>query len=99
MQFEMRIPGPFLVVAPLSTITNWEIEFKRWAPGMNVVVYTGDSNSREIIRNYEFYGPLGAGHTNKLHFSALLTTYELVLKDSNCVSIASFSPAHREPLG
>jgi chromodomain-helicase-DNA-binding protein 4 len=29
--------GPHLVVAPLSTLRNWEREFATWAPQMNVV--------------------------------------------------------------
>lgn len=29
--------GPHLVVAPLSTLRNWEREFATWAPHMNVV--------------------------------------------------------------
>jgi len=28
-------PGPFLVVAPLSTLTNWCTEFARFAPNVN----------------------------------------------------------------
>jgi SNF2 family DNA or RNA helicase len=29
--------SPHLVVAPLSTLRNWEREFATWAPEMNVV--------------------------------------------------------------
>ena len=29
--------GPHLVVAPLSTLRNWEREFANWSPQMNVV--------------------------------------------------------------
>ena len=25
-------PGPFLVIVPLSTMTNWVLEFEKWAP-------------------------------------------------------------------
>jgi len=28
--------GPFLIIAPLSTITNWALEFQRWAPSLDV---------------------------------------------------------------
>lgn len=31
--------SPHLVVAPLSTLRNWEREFATWAPHMNVVSY------------------------------------------------------------
>jgi chromodomain-helicase-DNA-binding protein 1 len=34
-----NIPGPFLIVVPLSTLTNWAAEFKRWCPSMNVLMY------------------------------------------------------------
>uniref|UniRef100_A0A8D0HC32 Chromodomain helicase DNA binding protein 3 n=1 Tax=Sphenodon punctatus TaxID=8508 RepID=A0A8D0HC32_SPHPU len=46
--------GPFLVSAPLSTIINWEREFQMWAPKFYVVTYTGDKDSRSIIRENEF---------------------------------------------
>jgi ATP-dependent DNA helicase len=29
---EMNVTGPFLVVAPLSTLPNWLLEFERFAP-------------------------------------------------------------------
>lgn len=31
------IPGPHLVVAPLSTIDNWANEAERWCGNMNVI--------------------------------------------------------------
>lgn len=42
--------GPFLLVVPLSTLPTWQMEFDRWAPQLNVVVYVGDVNSRELVR-------------------------------------------------
>lgn len=27
--------GPHLVIVPLSTLTNWQLEFERWAPGVS----------------------------------------------------------------
>jgi SNF2 family DNA or RNA helicase len=29
-------PGPFLVIAPLSTLTNWCTEFARFAPNVSL---------------------------------------------------------------
>ena len=40
--------------APLSTIINWEREFEMWAPDFYVVTYTGDKESRSVIRENEF---------------------------------------------
>lgn len=34
------VRGPFLVIAPLSTIPNWQREFEGWTD-LNVVVYHG----------------------------------------------------------
>lgn len=56
LRLELGQPGPFLVVVPLSTITNWAKEFAKWAPQLNVVMYTGNSRARAVIRQYEFYG-------------------------------------------
>ena len=39
--------------APLSTIINWEREFEMWAPDFYVVTYTGDKDSRAVIRENE----------------------------------------------
>ena len=47
-QNAQQLPGPFLVVVPLSTITNWAKEFRKWLPDMNVVVYVGNRASREV---------------------------------------------------
>jgi chromodomain-helicase-DNA-binding protein 1 len=67
--------GPFLVVVPLSTLPAWMQQFENWAPDMNVISYTGNTASREMIRQYEF------GPARKLKFNVLVTTYEFVLKD------------------
>lgn len=32
MMIEKKVTGPFLVVAPLSTLPNWVNEFKRFTP-------------------------------------------------------------------
>ena len=47
LAMEMAIPGPFLVVVPLSTVPNWIREFRKWLPQVNALVYVGDSKSRE----------------------------------------------------
>lgn len=45
--------GPFLIVAPLSTIPHWQREFLGWT-GMNTIVYHGSAKDREVIREFEF---------------------------------------------
>uniref|UniRef100_A0A671KT03 Chromodomain-helicase-DNA-binding protein 2-like n=1 Tax=Sinocyclocheilus anshuiensis TaxID=1608454 RepID=A0A671KT03_9TELE len=72
-----QLYGPFLLVVPLSTLTSWQREFDTWAPDMNVVVYLGDVTSRKTIRDYEWIHQ----QTKRIKFNALLTTYEILLKD------------------
>uniref|UniRef100_A0A3B3D652 Chromodomain helicase DNA binding protein 2 n=1 Tax=Oryzias melastigma TaxID=30732 RepID=A0A3B3D652_ORYME len=72
-----QLYGPFLLVVPLSTLTSWQREFDTWAPDMNVVVYIGDVMSRKTIRDYEWVNH----QTKRIRFNALLTTYEILLKD------------------
>ncbi len=45
--------GPFLIIAPLSTIPHWQREFTGWT-NMNTIVYHGSADNRNIIREYEF---------------------------------------------
>lgn len=79
LQNAQQVHGPFLVVVPLSTLSNWAKEFRKWLPDMNVIVYVGTRASREVCQQYEFYNEKQVGRTTK--FNALLTTYEVVLKD------------------
>ena len=76
---QVNLTGPFLVVVPLSTLPNWKKEFNIWAPNLNTVVYIGDGNSREVVRSYEVYN---SGKGRRYKMNVLLTTYEVVLKDS-----------------
>uniref|UniRef100_A0AAY4AP33 DNA helicase n=1 Tax=Denticeps clupeoides TaxID=299321 RepID=A0AAY4AP33_9TELE len=90
---EGHTKGPFLVSAPLSTIINWEREFEMWAPDFYVVTYTGDKDSRAIIRENEFTfddtAVKGGKKAFKLRapikFHVLLTSYELVTIDQNAL--------------
>ncbi len=77
--------GPFLVIAPLSTIPHWKREFEGWTT-MNAVVYHGSAAARDVIRKYELYHRDPNTHKVILgapKFNVLITTYEMVLHDSN----------------
>ncbi|WCJ28910.1 Chromodomain-helicase-DNA-binding protein 1 [Euphorbia peplus] len=84
LQNAQQIPGPFLVVVPLSTLSNWAKEFRKWLPDMNIIIYVGTRASREVCQQYEFHNDKGVGRPIK--FNALLTTYEVVLKDKAVLS-------------
>ncbi|CAL8391182.1 unnamed protein product [Arctogadus glacialis] len=46
MMVERGVLGPFLVVAPLSTLPNWIREFKRFTPTVPVQLYHGPAKER-----------------------------------------------------
>ncbi len=69
-------PGPYLVIVPLSTLTNWNLEFEKWAPTVSRIVYKGPPTTRK-------------GQQDKIRqgrFQVLLTTYEYVIKDRPLLS-------------
>ncbi|XP_010217835.1 PREDICTED: chromodomain-helicase-DNA-binding protein 8-like, partial [Tinamus guttatus] len=80
--FNVGIRGPFLVIAPLSTITNWEREFSTWTE-MNSIVYHGSLASRQMIQQYEMYCKDARGRLvpGAYKFDALITTFEMILSD------------------
>ncbi|KAK3032361.1 hypothetical protein RJ639_037079, partial [Escallonia herrerae] len=84
LQNAQQIHGPFLVVVPLSTLSNWAKEFKKWLPDMNVIIYVGTRASREVCQQYEFYSDKNGGRG--IIFDTLLTTYEVLLKDKAVLS-------------
>uniref|UniRef100_A0A8C0KRH6 Chromodomain helicase DNA binding protein 8 n=1 Tax=Canis lupus dingo TaxID=286419 RepID=A0A8C0KRH6_CANLU len=80
--YNVGIHGPFLVIAPLSTITNWEREFNTWTE-MNTIVYHGSLASRQMIQQYEMYCKDSRGRLipGAYKFDALITTFEMILSD------------------
>ena len=34
---EKEVWGPHLIIVPTSVQLNWEMEFKKWAPGLKVI--------------------------------------------------------------
>ncbi|SCV05451.1 LANO_0H07778g1_1 [Lachancea nothofagi CBS 11611] len=69
-------PGPFLVIVPLSTITNWTLEFEKWAPTLSTIIYKGTPNQRKSMQHQIRFG----------NFEVLLTTYEYIIKDRSLLA-------------
>lgn len=67
---ENRVDGPFLVVAPLSTIRNWGSEFRKFAPDIEVIEYVGTKDVRKKM-----------SMRNSMKHSVIVTSYEIVIKD------------------
>lgn len=75
--------GPFLVIAPLSTLNSWAETFDHWTPDINYVTYIGSQGSRNIIKDYELFVN---GNTRKPKFHVLLTSFEFALYDAPFLS-------------
>uniref|UniRef100_A0A673JVN0 Chromodomain-helicase-DNA-binding protein 9-like n=1 Tax=Sinocyclocheilus rhinocerous TaxID=307959 RepID=A0A673JVN0_9TELE len=74
------IKGPFLIIAPLSTIANWEREFRTWM-NLNVIVYHGSVVSRQMLQQYEMHFRDAQGRVIRgaYRFQAVITTFEMIL--------------------
>ncbi|GAB6025093.1 putative global transcription activator SNF2L2, variant 3 [Chamberlinius hualienensis] len=66
-----KINGPYLIIVPLSTLSNWQLEFEKWSPSVVVIAYKGSPNTRRVIQP----------QLRNSKFNVLLTTYEYVIKD------------------
>ena len=73
MEFKDNL-GPYLIVVPLSTMSNWVNEFHKWCPSARLVVYKGTPGQRkELFRDQVRNG----------QFNVLLTTYEYIIRDKS----------------
>ncbi|KAK9472162.1 SNF2 family N-terminal domain-containing protein [Dipodascopsis tothii] len=71
---EKQIWGPHLIVVPTSVMLNWEMEFKRFAPGFRIMTYYGNPSQRKEKRR---------GWNNDDSWDVCITSYQLVIHDQN----------------
>ena len=79
--YEMGVPGPFLVVAPLSTVPNWVNEFKRFSPTVPVVLYHGNQQERFLLRKKLQEVTTSKELDGKLMRNVIVTSYEIAMND------------------
>lgn len=70
--------GPFLIVAPSSTLYNWQQEIKRFCPVLKVLPYWGNLKQRKTIRKFLSLKSLGSPHSP---FHIVITSYQLIVAD------------------
>ncbi|CAH1967332.1 unnamed protein product [Acanthoscelides obtectus] len=71
-----KVNGPYLIIVPLSTLSNWVLEFEKWAPSVLVVSYKGSPAGRRQVQS----------QMRSTKFNVLLTTYEYVIKDKGVLA-------------
>ncbi|CAO0790446.1 unnamed protein product [Mucor circinelloides] len=99
--YNLNVRGPFLIVAPLSTIPHWERAVRAWTD-LNVIDYRGSTFSRDLIVETEFYykDVQSKPIPNRYKFDVLITTYEMASLGAPHIKdipwkCAVFDEAHR----
>ncbi|KAI0478587.1 SNF2 family N-terminal domain-containing protein [Xylariaceae sp. FL0804] len=72
--------GPHLIIAPLSTVSNWQDEFQKWTPSIPFVLYHGKISERRQIMRDKIMKHYPKGRPNE-RFPVVVTSYEMVLRD------------------
>ena len=79
---EKKISGPFLISAPLSTVSNWVDEFARWTPDIKTVLYHGSKDERAELRR-KLMNPR---NQKDMNFPVVCTSYEISMNDRKFLS-------------
>ncbi|KAK4685864.1 helicase SRCAP/SWR1, partial [Tremellales sp. Uapishka_1] len=66
--------GHHLIIVPTSVILNWEMEFKKFLPGMKVLTYYGNQKERKEKR---------IGWHTENAWQVCITSYQIVLADQH----------------
>ncbi|EAS35192.3 chromatin remodelling complex ATPase chain ISW1 [Coccidioides immitis RS] len=68
------ITGPHLITVPKSTLDNWNREFSKWTPEVNVLVLQGAKEERHQLINDRLIDE---------KFDVCITSYEMVLREKS----------------
>lgn len=77
--------GPHLIVAPLSTLSNWIEEFKKWTPDVPVLLYHGTPGKRQELRRTRILNHIENGRPDE-KFPVVCTSYDMVIRDERELS-------------
>ncbi|CAL9736893.1 ISWI chromatin-remodeling complex ATPase Isw1p [Monosporozyma servazzii] len=64
--------GPFLVIAPKSTLNNWLREFNKWTPEVNAFILQGDKDERAQMIQNRFM---------TCEFDVVIASYEIIIRE------------------
>ena len=71
------IKGPFLVVAPSSTLHNWDRELRQFYPDFKVLPYWGSLEDRKVNRQRLHHRKIYSPDAD----SVVVTSYDIIIKD------------------
>ncbi|WFD28001.1 Putative DNA helicase ino80 [Malassezia nana] len=71
--------GPFLVIAPASTLHNWQQEITKFVPALKALPYWGNVKDRAVLR--KFWNRKQISYDRDAPFHVLVTSYQLVVSD------------------
>ncbi len=74
-----ELSSPALIICPASLVYNWEKEIKHFAPGLDVLVISGNVEERENI------------FTNQRKEQIWVTSYDLLKRDIQWYETMKFS--------
>ena len=84
--------GPFIVVCPLSTVSNWIEEIEEWT-NLRVVCLIGNEKSRDMIKKnliFQHIDDKGKLNTEEIIFDVLIVSYEMLSKELSFIKKFSF---------
>ncbi|CAM9417402.1 unnamed protein product, partial [Choristocarpus tenellus] len=72
---ELKVRGPYLVVVPLSVLSNWISEMEKFCPSLRSVRFHGPREERNRIKGEEI--------KDLAEFDVVVTTYEMLSSEAN----------------
>ena len=72
LKYVENISGPFLIIAPKSTLNNWLREINHWTPGVDAFVLQGNKEERaQLIKD----------KLSECDFDIVVASYEIVIRE------------------
>lgn len=72
LRYVEKKPGPFLVLAPKSTLNNWLREINHWTPEVNALVMQGDKEERSQLIKTKLL---------TCDFDIVVASYEIIIRE------------------
>ncbi|CCC71430.1 hypothetical protein NCAS_0H01200 [Naumovozyma castellii] len=74
LRYVEKIPGPFLVIAPKSTLNNWLREINKWTPEVNAFILQGDKEERAQLVKDKLLA---------CDFDIVVASYEIIIREKS----------------